>query len=280
MTNLKRLYWVLNKGGLFVILIFILYGCGREKKVGKYVAKVGKEYLTEAGLNNYATSKKYKNQYRGEIIRNWVENEVLYQEATNRGIQNQDEYKILLSRTTKELAIALLKKQILEEYKNSYSIHDLEQYYEKYKDDFKLPEDAYKLNLITFSNEDAAIKFRTLLIESDWDRILSAYRNDPSIIEIKTRKFFYSHDIYPVNILRNIEGMLPLEVSLVIQTEPSQFTIVQLVEKYPKNSLPSFESIKDIVEQRYNAVKQKEYLEKYISNLISNYNSEIEWYTE
>ncbi|MFA3781518.1 peptidyl-prolyl cis-trans isomerase [Melioribacteraceae bacterium 4301-Me] len=280
MRNLKKLYSKTNNIFLLLLFLIIFNACAKEKKAEKYYAKVGNEYLTEDMLKDFISSERYKNLYKSEIIRRWIENEVLYQEAVKKGIEKDKEYKKLVDRASRELAIALLKKEIIQEVKNSFSSSELEQFYEKYKEDFRLQDEAYKLNIITFNNEDSAIKFRTLLLESDWDRILPAYKNDSTVVNLETRKFVYSHDVYPVSILRILQDMLPLEVSVVIPEEHSSFTVVQLIEKYPKNFLPSFESIKNVVEERYLAFKQKEHLEKYISDLIGNYKTEIEWYTE
>ncbi len=139
---------------IFALLSVLLAACGKEKKVEKYIAKVGDQYLTEDELKSYLSSEEYKNQYKEEIIRNWIENEVLYQEAVNEGIPNEDAYKNLVNRTNKELAVAILKKNVLENFKQEVTIQDLVEYYEKFKNDFRFPDEAYMLNLISFDNEE------------------------------------------------------------------------------------------------------------------------------
>jgi hypothetical protein len=58
------------------------------------------------------------------------------------------------------------------------------------------------------------------------------------------------------------------------------FTVVQLIEKLDRDSVPSFDVVKNEVYNRLVMIKNKEYVKQYIDKLISSHNLEIERYSE
>ncbi len=67
------------------MLAAVIYtGCGRQNPPKKYVAKVNDSYLTKDELLNLADTSKGIKQYKSEIIRDWINREVLYKEALKK----------------------------------------------------------------------------------------------------------------------------------------------------------------------------------------------------
>ena len=64
--------------------------------------------------------------------------------------------------------------------------------------------------------------------------------------------------IYPVQLSRIIKDFYPEEISIVITEKPGYYSIVQLLNKLVKESVPPFELIKSKVEKRFIAEKKKE----------------------
>ena len=69
--------------------------------------------------------------------------------------------------------------------------------------------------------------------------------------------------------------MMPGEISVVIETEENKFAVMQLEEKFNKGIIPPFEVIKEKVKERYQVIKNKEFIQNYIEELISDYDVEI-----
>ncbi len=111
LTSLKKLSRTINKIFLF-LLAAALIGCGKESRRTDYVARVNNSYLTEQDIEKIISSTPGKNFYRNEIIRNWIDREVLYQKAVDEGITRQEEYKLIIEDSKKELAASMLLEQI------------------------------------------------------------------------------------------------------------------------------------------------------------------------
>ena len=80
--------------------------------------------------------------------------------------------------------------------------------------------------------------------------------------------------------LRVITTLYVNEVSVVLETEPMKFTVVQLLEKVGKDFIPPLDMVKDNVKERLLIIKRNQYIKEYIDKLIEDHNLEIERYSE
>ncbi|MCK9280152.1 MAG: peptidylprolyl isomerase [Melioribacteraceae bacterium] len=276
MKNSREL---LNKA-LIIVFAFALFYCSDKKEDNSLVAKAGNSVLTKSALDSALSDYKNKRKFRDEYIKEWIEKEILFQVAVDEGITEEVEYKSLIEQSKKELAAALLKAKALKDFSYSPSQTELEEYFEKFRSDFVLNDDAYRFNLIVFNSEEKAIKFRNLLLDSEWDRIANAYKSDPGVINLMNSVFRYAHEIHSEQLVFSLKVMEQNEVSVVIKSEPGYFTVVQLIEKFNRNDLPKLENIRDQVENRFLITKRMEFLRNYISEILEDNNSKIIWQTE
>ena len=281
MMNLVRHIRINN---YLTVLIFAFaltqFGCSKEEKPSRYVAKVNKSVLTEDDLKSALKEERNKEIYREEYINNWIKSEVLYEEAADQGLLNDNEFKSLLDRTKKELASALLVRKIADENKIEPTDDEIKKYYDSNKDDFKLVDDAYIFNEINFNDYNKAVEFRNSLLETEWNRTLNQYRNDQSVIELQSKKMLLKYQIQPSTLLRVITTLDVNEVSVVLEKEQKKFTVVQLLEKFGKDFIPSIDVVKAEVKERLSIIKRNQYIKEYIDKLIADHNLEIERYSE
>lgn len=270
---------LLNKV-LIIIFVFSLFNCSDKKEDDSIVAKAGKSVLTKNALDSALSDFRNNRKFRDEFIKEWIEKEVLYQVAIDDGLTEDAEFKSIIEQNKKELAAALFKAKALKDFSYSPSQTELEEYFEKYKNDFVLNDDAYRFNLIVFNSEEKAIRFRNLLLDSEWDRIASTYNSEPGVINLVNSGFRYAHEINSEQVIFSLKVMEQNEVSVVIKSEPDYFTVVQLIEKYERNTLPKLENIRERVEQRFLITKRMEFLRNYISEILEDNNSKIIWQTE
>jgi len=279
--NLPKL---LNKLTKYCIWFFLaiagLNSCSQESKSNKYIAKINNEILTEEQLKTALSDEMNKGKYREEYIRNWIETEVLFQEAQKKGITDDKQFNALLERSKKELAVALFLKKLSEEDKIELTDDEINKYYEDHKEEFRLEEDAYLINIIEIGDFDKAVEFRNRLLESDWNNAGKSVKNDPGILSNETMRFYYRYQLQPVSLLRALNNLGENEVSVVIETEPSKFSIVQMITKYNANSIPPIDVVKDEIISRLSAIKEKDFLKDYIDKLITDHNPEIVRYSE
>ena len=247
----------------------LFLGCGKEKKKIDYVARVNDSFLTKDAYHKLVAESSNKNFYKAEIIRNWINRELLYQEAKSEGIDKTDEFKKTLEESRKDLAIAKLLENRYNDNGFSTDINDVKGYFEKHKNEFKTVDNYYLINFISFTNEDKAVHFRTTVIESNWNKALIAFKGDPSIFDEESSWFLSEHEIEPITLLRLIQELNSDEVSIVLSDDQNKYIVVQLLQKFDKGVVPPLGLISKNVEKRFTAEKKQDIIKNYIKDLYS-----------
>ena len=257
---------------LFLFGVLVFAACSKEQKKDDFVARVNESYLTREDFASLADTANLNSAQKEQLIKNWIYQEVLFQAADKEGITTREDYLNIVNKSSNELAAAMLIDDYVSKEKINYSDEDLIDYYESNKNYFRLNTDAYLINKVTFNNEDNAIKFRSLALDSEWKKAVSAFVNDSSLIINTESDLVEESNIYPVQLSRIIKDFYPGEISIVITNKPGYYSIVQLLGK---ESVPPFELIKAKVEKRFIAEKKKELVEEYLKNLYSQNEIEI-----
>ncbi|MEJ2614320.1 MAG: hypothetical protein P8Z35_05155, partial [Ignavibacteriaceae bacterium] len=189
-----------------------LEACKKEVPGKKYIAKVNDSYLTEDELDSmYNVDSGI--QYKDEIIRNWINRELLFQEAKKQGILNDKNFNRILDDSKKELAASFLIKNFINKEKIPVNPAELEKYYNVNPDEFKLLYDSYLLNEIVFNNEDDALKFRAEALGRNWDDAYQDIKNDTAVYSEKSRELLFEYKVQPVSVLRVVRELYPSEIS-------------------------------------------------------------------
>ncbi|MEW6195964.1 MAG: peptidylprolyl isomerase [Bacteroidota bacterium] len=267
-----------SRSKILVLLFLLLLGCSKEEKKSRELVRINDAVLTEDELRIALSDPRNFGKNREEYINEWIEQQILYQQAVDEGIVNGSEYNLILETTKKRLASSMLLEKLIEENSFEPGKEEIEKYFEEYKDDFKLNNDSYRLNIAYFNNREKAAQFRTLLIESDWDKALNAYRLETSLTGTVTSEVYSDYRLQPVNLQRAVQVLMPGEVSIVLETEPMKFAVVQLLEKLYQGDVPKFETVANEVKARYVIVKRKDFVKQYIDKLIEDHNIEIKRY--
>ncbi|WKZ68476.1 MAG: peptidylprolyl isomerase [Melioribacteraceae bacterium] len=256
-----------------LILIFILavFGCKEKEIPPTIVAKVGDRVLTEENLDSLLLFTNNKNKYKEEVVRDWVDSEILQLESREKGIFATQEYLELVNESNKRIAIALYLRQLLNEQENNMDEVVLRNYYEQNKDELYISNKAFVFNRASFSDETKAIQFRSTLIESDWNKTVNVFSGDKSIVEFTTEKFSYDYQIISNQVRIVLNNLEESETSIIFETQPGNFNIVQLIRVFDPNSIPDYEYIKDYVKQRYFAMINSQKYDELIQDLYSKY---------
>lgn len=275
MMNSKRHLKKHNKLFFCVLAAIVIAGCGEEKKESGYVARVNNSYLTKDEITRMIDTSSAGQFQKNEVIRNWINREILFQEAEKEGILKQNDFNRLLKNSEKELAGALLLSKKIKDRVIKIESAKLLKYFENNSSDFKVIGDSYLLNIIHFSNQDKAVEFRSLLLDSNWQKAMDNFYEDSTLLSSRDSVLLQEQDIQSVKVLRVVKRLYPPEISIVIPEREGYYTVVQILEKYPADSLLPFNVIRKEVEKRYLAEQRKELLEDYIKELYSNNEIEI-----
>jgi hypothetical protein len=260
---------------LFLFGVLVFTGCSEEQKKDDFVARVNESYLTREDLASLADTVNLNSAQKEQLIKNWIYKEVLFQAAEKEGITKRDDYLNIVKKSSTELAAAMLIDEYVSKEKINYSDEDLITYYESNKNYFRLNTNSYLINKVIFNNEDNAIKFRSLAIDSEWKKAVSAFINDSSLVINTVSDLVEESNIYPMQLSRIIKDFYPEEISIVITTKPGYYSIVQLLNKLGRESIPPYDIVKIKVEKRFLAEKKKLLVEEYLKNLYSQNEIEI-----
>jgi len=156
---------------VFVVCIFLcgLYGCFHTNETSEtdeqVYASVNGINLTEYELKSLIPMDFYDKitpEHKKEIVKEWVDNELLYQEALHVGIDKEPDIARILKNSKRDL----LRNELLERRLEDIEIpseQELREYYEVQKEYFILLHDEYRIRYALFDNMKDA--------ESFWDRV-------------------------------------------------------------------------------------------------------------
>ena len=259
--------------GLLLVSLF-LFSCSKPEKPDSYIARVNDSYLKESELYEMADSQFVSEKFRSAFIKNWVRQEILFQEAVKQGITDSKEFKRAIENSRRQLAASLLLENFSASSQLNVTQAELENYYNENQSSFRLPFNSYFLNRITFSDRESAVMFRTEVILNSWQTAIEKFKHTPQLVSITSETLIPEQDIYPGRLIRVLEGLYPLEISIVIPDDNGYYTVVQLLEKYTAQSVPPYAAVRTEVERRYKSALTELALENYIDDLYSL--SEIE----
>ncbi len=259
----------------FLAGVIIITACSKEQKKVDFIARVNDIYLTGEEFASLADTSGLNSAQKDQLIKKWIYQEVLFHEAAKGGITKDKEYLNIIKKSSYELAAAMLIEKFESSEEINYSDDDLINYFKSNENYFRLNSDSYQLNKVLFNSEDKAIKFRRFALDNDWKKALDVFISDSALVTIVNSNFVDGDNIYPVQLSRIIKDFYPSEISIVFTEKPGYYSIVQILNKYARYSVPPFEAIKSKVESRYTAEKKKLLVEEYLKDLYSHNEIEI-----
>lgn len=274
MTSFKKL---LNKNNILLGLLTAVFfvSCGEEKPKDDYIARVNDTYLSNKEFEKLLNLPSLKGKFREEIIRQWIEKELLYQKAQSEGITDEAEYKRIIENSRKELAASFLLKKIIDESSFNFEIEDIKKFYTNHKTLFAARQKTFLINKIEFEDEDQAIQFRTAAVESDWSKSLNAFSADSIFLDSEINSLLTEADFFSARSSRLVNGLAANEISIVFENENHHYEVLQLLQSFEPGDLIPFDAVKNEVEAEYIANKKEEIIDAYLKDLYSNNKIEI-----
>ena len=281
MTILKRLSRKKVKSLILIYALLFFTFCSEEKKNDEFVARVNDSYLTREDIASLVDTSQTDISEINFLIKDWIKNELLFQQAIDEGITDRKIYDDVLLKSSKELAVSLYIKEKLENFELEFSDQDLLNYYNENQPLFQNPNQTYQLNIAIISDEDFAIKFRELAIESSWQKAVQFTEGKKFVKSILSNVILEEKDIYPNEIIRLVNGMLEKEIGILIKDVKNNFYVFQLIKVFKPFEIYPFELVKDLVREKYIAERKAKMFENFLSELYSKNQIEIkEWDTK
>lgn len=260
---------------LIALLLINFAGCREETEESDYVARVNNSYLSREELASLVDTTNSSQARTNEIITKWIYRELLYQQAEKEGIVKSKDFINSISQSERELAGAILLNNVLQNDVIEINHEEIRIYYDKNPNEFKIPFEAFVLNIAEFIDEDKAIQFRTFAIESDWTKAVKRFSESQSLISQKSNHLYYTYELNPASLERIVNELYPPEISIVISAKPGYYSVVQLIEKLSAGSVPSYDFIKHEVRERVAAIERQKIINEFILELYSSGKIEI-----
>jgi len=93
------------------------------------------------------------------------------------------------------------------------------------------------------------VQFRSELFNSGWKNNSGELEQQENVRIIKSNKLFLRSELPSKKVVRILDNLLPGEISIVFESEPNIFTVVQLVEFLKKNSIPELSYIQKMLKR-------------------------------
>lgn len=247
-----------------------------KKEEEKYIVKVGTSYLTEEEVSELVSYGTDSSKFKEEFIRQWIEDELLYMAANEKGIIQSKEFNSLIEKSERKTASTLLIRQILADTKIYEDSSSVKNYFKSNAREFKLTQPAIIYNYASFKKLEDAEGFRISLYQNNWDDAISKAAQYNELIDSGEEIFSYvvkdSQDIY-----REVyNSLVQNQVSEVMQTFNGLSLVFLLLEKFDKNEIPNLDMTYDLVKDRFIAKQRELAYKNYVKQLYSKYSSTIE----
>lgn len=269
MMNFQKLLKLKTDKLLLLSLIILFTSCSKEEKQKSYLAKVNDSYLTREELASLVDTSNLDASEKNALIKDWIYNELLYQKALDEGITDDDNFNNILQSSYKKLAIALLIQKIFNDTEVEFKTSDLLEYYEKNQNYFIRPFETYLINHARFKDELTAIRFREIVLESNWEKATQFFDKNNSVIFSERGNLKELTEIYPVEVADAVKFLLPDEVSIVIRDKQMTYNVVQLKRKFNAFEVLPFDVIEKEVEKRFIDEQKSKQFENFLKELYS-----------
>ncbi len=216
--------------------------------------------------------------YRREYINDWVNNELLYQEALRRGIPENDQLRRQIETTTKTLVIgALLEQELYSE--ENVSEDEIVALYNGGGEAFRLREDLVNMSYGLFDDRDAANTFRDKLVRGTaWNDAVAATQSDSLVkshlLQTAARQYFTQSTLYPTELWKLARNMVKDEVSFAAKTNAGYYVLFTHGQK-KQGELPELAYIHGEIRDRILIEKRRLWYEKLLTGLRTTHSVEV-----
>jgi len=247
--------------------------CTRQPERTQEVARVDDQALTPDMIHQQLdTSSGISEMQVRMFARQWVNSELLYQEAKKQGLDHSEGVMRNLENARRQLAInALLEKDVFNDTPQSISKEEITRYFKNHAEEFALHDDVVEISLAVFSERDPAAAFRETALEgSGWAAAVAESqnaKNGQSPLITKTDSAFYSQStLFPAKLWKVSSALGAGEVSFPVKTSAGYFVIL-LLGSYQRGSTPPVEYVQDAIRGRLVMQHRQERFTEYLETV-------------
>lgn len=259
--------------GLLLLLVFA--GCRPAPDFGDFVARVGNATLTREELALTLDRRTYSldsTEAASQIVEQWTTNELLYQEALQRGLRTKPDVVRLLAENERSVLISALVNELYTEDENATSEGAIQTYYEQHRDQLVLREPYTRVRYIPVTTTAQAAVVRDSLNRlsdpSAFERLVLLHSSDPATSLTLAESYFPISQLFSRNpgLRTALLSLRPGDIYGPVEQD-SLFHIIQLVDRVAAGTLPDLEMIRPEIEQRVQIEARKQLFARQVQRL-------------
>jgi peptidyl-prolyl cis-trans isomerase C len=266
MTSIKK-----NVGISVVVLLIIAFGVAcKHKSQSPVVARVGQSILTidnlyksiPAEYSDFVTREQMIN-----YVKQWIDNEILFQEALHQKLDKEDEIKERLRRMKQDLLCAEIINRNAGSPQN-IQIEDemIQRYYDENKKKFVRTKDAVRYIQIVVDDGASAWTVRGKVTADNFLNCASQYSKIPCP-DPRTVPYASLEEIPPA-ISKEITALRVGGISNPIKTELG-YHIIRVLDKQAKGSIRQLDEVREDIINILSTKTQNAAIERMLSGLRS-----------
>lgn len=261
------LIWLLGAG--------LLWTCSSRQAPEGVVAQVGEAVLTTGDLEAFLPAELGVAQgpaERAQFVENWVEEELLYQEALARRLDQNARTQQLLAQARKDLLVAALLNAEFDGQEAQISERVIQDYYAQHREDFlRAKPEIRASHILLASASDANAKRQALKHGASFEELARLHSLDQ---ETKVRGGdlgYFSEDDHPV--LWEACRRLPVNtLSSPVQTQYG-FHLIQVLDRQEAGTIKELDQVRpQIVE----ALVRQDYRQR-LDELVGRLKGSRKW---
>ena len=260
--------------GAGLLAIAVLVGCQKPQQPRTPIARIDNRTLTLEEIEaRFDSSRGISQAQVHEYIQRWLTNELLYQEAVRRGLDQSDELETRLEDIRRQLAInALLEQEI---YNQESAEGELRAFYEGNRSQFLLTEDVALVSFLFFRERDQANAFRTTVMRgSSWiqarNQVLSDAQQTLGVVMHADSSYYTATTLLPAELWRVVSSGIRQEPSFPVRTNEG-FCILIVWKFTRRGEVADLAYVRDEIRSRLAINRRQQTMDKLLENLRSKH---------
>ena len=214
-------------------LVILESACQSRNKASTAVARIDNTSLTlEEILAHLDSTRSVSEAQVHAFVQRWITDELFYQEALRRGLDQQPGIDRQLNDIRRQLIInALLDKEVYSARSSECTPEEIRVYYEEHKKEFLLTNDVVLISTVLFIDRESANIFRTTVLRgTPWGQAVQALMNNPqqktAMAAHSDSTYFSQQTLFPAALWRTATGIGINTPSFHVQTEEGYYVLI------------------------------------------------------